>query len=286
MQFDQLSVTFAALADPTRRAILARLCEGETSVTQLGQLFEITLPGISKHLKVLERAGLIARGRDAQWRPCRLVAGPLREVARWVEDYRRFWENSFEFQGDPDAIAQTSGNNMVVTNTDAEVSSNREFVISRVFAAPRELVFQAWTDPKQMARWWGPHHFTNPVCELDACPGGVWRIVMRGPDGADHPAKGVYREVDKPHRLVWTIDHSELSDQWHDLVNPTRDKSKGKPAYEVISTVTFEERDGKTTLTIRTQFESPAIRDMFLKIGMAEGWAQSLERLGTILHAG
>src|SRR5438034_11636264 len=96
MSPDSLSMTFAALADPTRRAILARLTLGETSVTELAKPFDISLPGISKHLKVLERAGLIARGREAQWRPCRLRAQPLKEIAQWVEHYRRFWEESFD----------------------------------------------------------------------------------------------------------------------------------------------------------------------------------------------
>lgn len=93
---DSLSTTFAALADPTRRAILARLATGEVSVTDLAQPFTMSMPAVSKHLKVLERAGLIARGRDAQWRPCRLEAGPLRDVADWVEHYRRFWDQSFD----------------------------------------------------------------------------------------------------------------------------------------------------------------------------------------------
>ena len=88
---DQLSSTFAALADPTRRAILARLALGETSVTELATPFEMSMPAVSKHLKVLERAGLISRSRDAQWRPCRLDAGPLRDAASWIDDYRRFW---------------------------------------------------------------------------------------------------------------------------------------------------------------------------------------------------
>jgi DNA-binding transcriptional ArsR family regulator len=95
-QQDHLTTTFAALADPTRRAILARLASGETSVTELAEPFEMSLPAISKHLKVLERAGLIARGREAQWRPCRLEAGPLKDVAKWIEYYRRFWEQSFD----------------------------------------------------------------------------------------------------------------------------------------------------------------------------------------------
>ncbi len=88
---DFLTPTFAALADPTRRAILARLALGETSVTELARPFEMSMPAVSKHLKVLERAGLIVRGREAQWRPCRLDAGPLKEAASWIEDYRRFW---------------------------------------------------------------------------------------------------------------------------------------------------------------------------------------------------
>jgi DNA-binding transcriptional ArsR family regulator len=93
---DRLDMTFAALADPTRRAILARLAMGETSVTELAQPFAISLPAISKHLKVLERAGLITRGRAAQWRPCRLEADPLRDAADWLEHYRRFWEQSLD----------------------------------------------------------------------------------------------------------------------------------------------------------------------------------------------
>jgi DNA-binding transcriptional ArsR family regulator len=93
---DRLSNTFAALADPTRRAILARLASGEASVTELAKPFEMSLPAVSKHLKVLERASLIKRGREAQWRPCRLEAAPLRDVSEWVERYRRFWEESFE----------------------------------------------------------------------------------------------------------------------------------------------------------------------------------------------
>ncbi len=93
---DRLSDTFAALADPTRRAILARLATGEATVTELAEPFEMSLPAVSRHLKVLERTGLIARGRDAQWRPCRLEAGPLRDVSDWVEHYRRFWEQSFD----------------------------------------------------------------------------------------------------------------------------------------------------------------------------------------------
>lgn len=92
----QLDLTFAALSDPTRRAILSRLALGEATVTDLAKPFDMTLPAISKHLKVLQRAGLVSQGRDAQWRPCRLEAAPLKDAARWIDDYRRYWEESFD----------------------------------------------------------------------------------------------------------------------------------------------------------------------------------------------
>ncbi len=100
MQADALSTTFAALADPTRRAILARLAEGSATVKELSAPFDMSGPAISKHLRVLERAGLISRGKEAQWRPCRLEAAPIRAVADWTDGYRRFWEESFDRLGD------------------------------------------------------------------------------------------------------------------------------------------------------------------------------------------
>ncbi|HEY3780031.1 MAG TPA: metalloregulator ArsR/SmtB family transcription factor [Fimbriimonadaceae bacterium] len=96
MQAQQLDRTFAALADPTRRAILARLASGESSVTELAKPFQMTMPAITKHLKVLEGAGLISRGKEAQWRPCRLEAAPLKEASEWVDHYRKYWEESFD----------------------------------------------------------------------------------------------------------------------------------------------------------------------------------------------
>jgi DNA-binding transcriptional ArsR family regulator len=100
MQQDSLSLTLSALADPTRRAILARLARGEASVTELARPFAMSLPGISKHLKVLQRAGLVSRTRAAQWRPCRLAAGPLKDVDDWLEQYRQFWEGGLDRLGD------------------------------------------------------------------------------------------------------------------------------------------------------------------------------------------
>ena len=109
MPTDRLSTTFAALADPTRRAILARLALGETSVTELAEPFEMSLPAVSKHLKVLEHAGLIVRGREAQWRPCRIEGTALKDVDDWLERYRRFWDESFDRLDDYLKEIQTGG---------------------------------------------------------------------------------------------------------------------------------------------------------------------------------
>ncbi|HUJ44413.1 MAG TPA: SRPBCC domain-containing protein [Opitutaceae bacterium] len=159
-----------------------------------------------------------------------------------------------------------------------------EFVISRVLDAPRELVWQAWADPVHMARWWGPRAFTNPVCEMDVRPGGAYRIVMRSPEGVDYPIKGVFREVTEPGRLVLTMDASEHPDAWHDMINPSRRKGENA-AGMLLQTVTFEDLDGQTRLTIGTRFESIAIRDAMVRMGMNEGWSQSLERLVEALGA-
>lgn len=117
---DQLSKTFAALADPTRRAILARLATGETSVTELAEPFAMSLPAVTKHLKVLERAGLISRGRQAQWRPCKLDALPLREASDWMAQYRQFWEQRLDRLEDYLGTLQARQDNAQQPSTNAE----------------------------------------------------------------------------------------------------------------------------------------------------------------------
>jgi|SRR5690348_1995005 len=160
---------------------------------------------------------------------------------------------------------------MAASNAGASKGSNAteaEVVITRIFDAPREVVFKAWTDPKQLAKWFGPTGFTNPICEADARVGGAWHIVMRAPDGTEHPCGGVYREVVKPERLVFT--------------NIATDK-EGNPILDGLTTVIFEEHEGKTRLTMRTR--ATAVVDYavaYLK-GMEAGWAQTLDRLGEVL---
>jgi uncharacterized protein YndB with AHSA1/START domain len=150
----------------------------------------------------------------------------------------------------------------------AALPMERELVITRVLDAPRDLVFRAWTDPIHMARWWGPKHFTNRVEQMDVRPGGAWRIVMCAPDGAEHPAQGVYREIVPPGRLVFT--------------NDAVDKD-GNVIIGGFTTVTFDDQDGKTKLTLETRgLAMVAYAAQYLK-GMEMGWTQSLERLAESL---
>ena len=130
---------------------------------------------------------------------------------------------------------------MSTTGKTEVLIAGNELTFIRTFDAPRTLVYKVWTDPAHMAQWWGPKDFTNPVYEIDLRPGGEYRYVMRAPDGAEYPGNGVFVEIIANEKLVMTDDCSGLPEEWHDLVNPERDKSAGTPALEAIVTVTFEE---------------------------------------------
>lgn len=163
-------------------------------------------------------------------------------------------------------------------------ATDRDFSIAREFDFPRELVFKAWSEPKHFAAWWGPCSFTNPVCEIDFKAGGAYRITMRSPEGVDYPIKGIYREIVRPERLVMTIDCSEHPAEWHDMTNPDRDRSK-PPQLDALQTVTFEDLGGRTRLSIHTRFETAALRDRMVKMGMTEGWSGSLDKLAAYLDS-
>jgi uncharacterized protein YndB with AHSA1/START domain len=148
---------------------------------------------------------------------------------------------------------------------------DREIIISRVFDAPRELVFAAWTDPGHVERWWGPRGYTSSACEIDLRPGGIFGLEMRGPDGAIYPCKGVFREIVRPERIVY------IAQTGHE--HPC---GAGLPPRSIV-TITFAEQDGKTTLTIQTRLQSSADRDAAQNAGYVPGWESSLERLAQFL---
>jgi uncharacterized protein YndB with AHSA1/START domain len=162
----------------------------------------------------------------------------------------------------------------MTTAVDAKPSVGQELVFTRVFDAPRSLVFAAWTDPKHMAAWWGPKGFTNPVCELDVRPGGAIRIVMRAPADVqahargDHPMTGTFHEIVAPERLVFTA---------------AVDDADGNRLLEVLNTVTFMEQGGRTTLTVHARIVKATAQAALMLAGMEMGWSQSLERLAALL---
>jgi uncharacterized protein YndB with AHSA1/START domain len=149
----------------------------------------------------------------------------------------------------------------------------REVILTRIFNAPRELVFRAWTEREHLIKWWGPGVFTNPVCEVDLRLGGAWRIVMRGPDGTDYPCGGVYREIVEPERLVFT--------------NIATD-AQGNRLLEGLTTVTFADLEGKTKLTLKTRAVGLVPFAPQMLAGMEAGWSQSLDKLEQLVsgHSG
>ena len=160
----------------------------------------------------------------------------------------------------------------MAATTYADPSEDLVIVIARTFDAPRELVFKMFTDPKHLARFWGPEGFTSTVREAVPRPGGAFHIDMRGPDGAIYPCKGVYREVVEPERIVYIGE----PDGGHGC-------GGGLPPRALV-TITFAGHDGKTTLTINTRFEAAADRDAAVKMGFNMGWASSLDRLADLLE--
>lgn len=154
---------------------------------------------------------------------------------------------------------------MTDMNNPSPASPPRELVITRLFNAPRSLVFKVWTDPKHVAKWWGPKGYTNPVCELDVRPGGAIYIEMTGPDGIMIPNKGIFHEIVEPERIVFTTKVFE--------------DEEGKARLEVLNTITFADHNGKTQLTLRALVVKADPEVSVSLSGMEQGWNESLDRL-------
>lgn len=158
----------------------------------------------------------------------------------------------------------------------APTTAEPQLLLTRVFDAPRELVFRAWSDPEHLARWWGPHGFTTPHCTIDFREGGAWHFCMRSPEGQDFWCTGVYQEIAEPERIVTT---DCFADADGNVVEPSEyGMSPGMPR-ETLITVTLEEEDGKTRLTLRHSIPGPIAEES----GASEGWSQSLDRLAAHL---
>lgn len=163
-----------------------------------------------------------------------------------------------------------------------EGNAGREIVIARTFDAPRELVWEAWTNPEHFVHWWGPFPTVNPVCEMDLRPGGKFRWVMLSPEGMQFPLTGVYSEIVKPERIVYTQSLAGNPPAWHDKLNELRGAPKGTLVPDAVVTVTFGEAAGKTQLTITTLFDSSFTAEAFRGMQMVQGWGMSLDRLARV----
>ncbi|MEJ0044371.1 MAG: metalloregulator ArsR/SmtB family transcription factor [Rhizomicrobium sp.] len=170
---DALSVTFQALADPTRRAILAQLASGEHSVTELAAPFDMSLPGISKHLKVLEHAGLISRSREAQWRPCKLEPQALKTVDAWLDEYRGSGTSGSTGSRTISRKFRQRGRNVAAPGSENRIPADEPVIaFTRLLDVPRELVWKVWTDPRHVTQWWGPTGFSVTTHAISVKPGG------------------------------------------------------------------------------------------------------------------
>jgi len=242
---DPLDITFSALADATRRAILARLALGEASVNELAAPFRLSQPTVSKHLKVLERAGLISQERSAQRRPRRLVAKPLEDATDWLNGYRN------------------PGTLKLATPTD------REITFRRVFAAPRRLVFDAFTQPDLLRQWFfGVPGGSLAVCEAALKAGDPFRYVWRSPEGFEMGMSGQCLEFVKPAKIVAT---EKFDQPWY-------------PG-DAVGTITFDEQGGVTTLTQTIRYESQTARDTVLTTQVEHGVALGYDRLAKLLES-
>lgn len=240
-----LDITFAALADPTRRAILARLAVGEASVNELAKPFNLSQPAISKHLKVLERAGLITAGRAAQRRPRRLVVQPMEEAAAWLQGYRN-----------PGTLTLTKPN-------------DRTIEIKRMFAAPRERVFAAFTEPEILKGWFfGKPGGILSVCEVALEAGDSFRYIWRDPEGNQMGMSGVCLEIKAPERIVAT-------EKWDQPWYPG----------DATGTIALAEEGGVTTLTQTLRYESQTARDMVLETMLEHAMALGYDRLAELLKS-
>ena len=278
---DQLSAVFSALADPTRRAILADLAERDATVTELTELLPISMPAVSRHLKVLERATLISRTRSGKWRASHLEAAPLQAAADWIERYREFWDSSLirleahlaavraaERPGEPDAeqLPNAYGLGPQGTQMQPEIS---QIDISRVLDAPRELVYRAFTDPDHFGTWWGPMGNSLPrkEIEFDVRPGGHQRWTEISPA---NPGVRVDTYVD-----LTDVTDGELIDGQMHLGGQL---PEGVEPFETRLRVEFhDEADGRTRLEIRQWLPTSVTGHARL------GWAEALAKLDATL---
>src|SRR3984893_10343934 len=262
------SDVFNAIAEPQRREILVLLRAGERPVTELAQELGMTQPGASKHLRVLREVGLVRDRKAAKQRLYGLDARELRPVHEWTGGFERFWNESFDrldeyVQHLKQARQEEELMSAIGRGAPAQsATADREILISRVISAPRELVFEAFTEVRHLSRWWGPEGFTTTTRAFEFRVGGEWVFVMHGPDGTDYQEWISWTEIVPPERIA--LLHGESRD------DPN--------AFE--SVLTFAPDGAATRIEMRTVFPTKELRDEAVeKYHAIEGGQQTLSKL-------
>mgnify|MGYP003383441689 CR=1 FL=1 len=260
---------FTALADPTRRSIIELLtAHGQLSASEITTHYNISPPAVSQHLKILREANLVIVEKRAQQRIYRVNPQSIQALEAWVTQITQRWNERFDaleqvLQAEKQKALQGERNPTMFNSVPIETS------ITRLFDAPRELVFKAWTDPILLQQWWGPKVFTNPVCEVDARPGGALLIHMQAPDGTIYPEKGIFHEVTPPERIVFTSCAFE--------------DEQGVAQLEVLFTLTFQDMGSQTMLTLQGKVVRAAPHTMAALSMMESGWLESFDKLDETL---
>lgn len=261
MATDSLSTVFGALADPTRRAILVRLAEGEASVGELARPFALSLPTVSRHIDVLEAVGLVVRERQAQRRVCRLQGEPLMQAGEWIARYAAFWEGRLDalerLVKDLDERSSNGSGGMLETK-------NEVLRLERWLAAPRRLVFAAVTQAGLIERWMCPGDYRSEA-ETDPVVGGRFRLAMHGPEGDVRRVEGTYREVLPPERVAFG---------WTWLEDP------GMARVETLVTIELEESGRGTRLVLTHE----RLRDAAERELHRDGWTGALAKLERLME--
>lgn len=243
----KLDSVFNALSDPTRRDILQRLAAGELSVSHIAKAYNMSLVAVSKHLKVLEAARLIIKERRGRQQFVHLTASAFRDASEHLHYYEALLNSRLDaLDSFLDKEVPTMATVHQKASATSEPAEQQELIMTHTFDAPIERVWAAYTDPTQIAKWWGPKGARLIACESNARPGGVWRFVLRSGDGKDYVFGGIFQKVDKPHQLVYTDGAGEPEG----------------PRPEAMVTVTFEELPGGKTIMTKRTVASSAVHQL------------------------
>jgi len=265
---------FSALSDPTRRRIIEMLASSEQlSATEISKKFKISPPAVSQHLKILREAQLVQVEKKAQQRIYRVNRDAMLELEDWVMKLHRLWDQGFDALDKILVVEKSELISGVERNNSMADEEKRELTFTRIFDAPRQLVFKAFSDPEQLRQWWGPQGWSMPVCMIDFRPGGDWSYCIRNPSGEKHWVRARY------HKIVPT---QEIA--FSDVMVDSQGKVIGGLP-EKHETVTFEDLGSQTRVTMHVRLDSLVDYEKLLAMGFLRGFNETLSNLEHFLQS-